>query len=305
VGGGPTGEQLEITRGTARAVITSVGASLRAYEVDGVPYVETFGADDAPPLGCGAVLVPWPNRVAGARWHHDGEQLDLEISEPARGNAIHGLVRREPWQVAEHTGNSVMLAIDVPVRPGWPFPFRTSITYELEDGGLTVTHGVHNAGQRDMPFGVGTHPYPRPGAVDVDSCELVLAAETVLPVDRDSLNPTGEPLEVVNTELDFRGGRPIRDVELDTAFGRCVPGEDGLVRHRITQDGHGVELWAQAKFSWVQVFTAAEFPGKGARAVAVEPMTCPPDALNSGVDLITLAPGETWLGTWGVRPLRG
>jgi aldose 1-epimerase len=38
--------------------------------------------------------------------------------------------------------------------------------------------------------------------------------------------------------------------------------------------------------------------------VAVEPMTCPPDALNSGTDLITLAPGESWTGSWGLRPIQ-
>jgi aldose 1-epimerase len=302
---GPNGEQLEITRGTARAVITSVGANLRAYTVDGVPYVETFGDDETPPLGCGAVLVPWPNRVAGARWHHDGEQLDLAVTEPARGHAIHGLVRHEPWTVADRADGSVTLTIDVGEQPGWPFPFRTNISYELGYGELVVTHGVQNTGERDMPFGVGTHPYPRPGNADVDTCELVLAADAVVPVDAASLIPTGDPLPVADTELDFRGGRPIRDVELDTAF-RCLPAEQGVVRHEIrTADGGGVRLWADENFPWVQVFTAAEFPGKGARAVAVEPMTCPPDALNSGVGLLTLAPGETWLGRWGITPLRG
>jgi aldose 1-epimerase len=32
-------------------------------------------------------------------------------------------------------------------------------------------------------------------------------------------------------------------------------------------------------------------------------MTCPPDALNSGTGLITLEPGETWQGSWGLRPI--
>ena len=51
------------------------------------------------------------------------------------------------------------------------------------------------------------------------------------------------------------------------------------------------------------MFTPSEFPGKGARAVAIEPMTCPPDALNSGVDLLWLSADETWTGRWGIRPL--
>jgi aldose 1-epimerase len=303
----PTGQQLEIANGDARAVVTEVGASLRSFEVAGVPYTETYGADEFPPLGAGCVLVPWPNRVDGATWSHAGVRRTLEVTEPARGNAIHGLVRREPWTVVEHGDGTVLLAVEVGEVQGWPFPFRTTIRYTLDEqdgiAGLTVTHTVHNTGNEEMPFGVGTHPYPRPGGIDVDDCSLTLAARTVLPVDPETMIPAGKPQSLEGTDLDFRGGRGLRGVELDTAFGDCEPGADGIIRHSVTgADGTGVELWAEACFGWVQVFTPADFPGKGARAVAVEPMTCPPDALNSGVDLITVAPGDTWTGRWGIRP---
>lgn len=298
----PTGVQLEIANGDMRAVVTEVGAGLRAFEVAGVPYVETFGADQVPPLGAGAVLVPWPNRVGGATWSYAGVRQQLEMTEPARGNAIHGLVRRESWTVAEHGDAAVLLAVEVGELQGWPFPFRTTVRYALEDGGLTVTHTVHNTGNEEMPFGVGTHPYPRPGNTGVDDCVLTLAAGTTLEVDPETMVPTGKPQPVAGTDLDFRAGRALRGVELDTAFGDCEPGADGLVRHSVTHDGGGVEVWAEDCFRWVQVFTP-EFPGKGARAVAIEPMTCPPDALNSGIDLITVAQGDAWTGRWGIRPL--
>ena len=301
----PTGEQLEIASGDARAVVTEVGASLRSFEVAGVPYVETFRADERPPLGAGAVLVPWPNRVGGATWSHAGVRQQLEVTEPARGNAIHGLVRHEAWTVAERSDAAITLAIELGDQQGWPFPFRTTIGYALDTEGLTVTHTVHNTGNEEMPFGVGAHPYPRPGGTDVDDCVLTLAARTVLPVDPETMIPTGKPQSLEGTDLDFRGGRALRGVELDTAFGDCEPGADGLVRHSVTCDGVGVEVCADACFTWVQVFTPPAYPGKGARAVAIEPMTCPPDALNSGTDLITVAPGDTWTGRWGIRPLHG
>ncbi len=308
----PIGEQLEIASGDGRArvVVTELGAALRSFEVDGVPYVETYRAEERSPLGAGAVLVPWPNRVGGAAWSHAGMRQELEMTEPARGNAIHGLVRRELWTVVEHGDDTVLLAVEVGELQGWPFPFRTTVRYTLDgdrdgdgDGyGLTVTHTVHNTGNEEMPFGVGTHPYPRPGNTDVDDCALTLAARTVLPVDPGTMIPTGKPQSLEGTDLDFRVGRQLRGVELDTAFGDCEPGADGIIRHSVTHDGGGVELWAEACFGWVQVFTPGEFPGKGARAVAIEPMTCPPDALNSGTDLITVEPGDTWTGRWGIRP---
>lgn len=295
-----TGE-LEISRGPASAVVNIVGAGLRAFEVDGMPYAETY--DDEPPMGAGAVLVPWPNRVAGATWAQDGERHTLEATESVRGNAIHGLVRNAKWSVVSHEDGAVKLAVEVDGAPGWPFPFRTTVSYELGDAGLTVTHTVENRGDRPMPFGVGTHPYPRPGRVDVDDCVLTLAARTVLPVDLESMIPNGDPIDVTGTDYDFREGRPLRDIELDTAFGGCEPGPDGLIRHSVRGGGAGVEVWAEPEFTWVQVFTTGEFPGKDTRAVAIEPMTCPPDALNSGVDLKWLEPGAGWAGRWGITPL--
>jgi aldose 1-epimerase len=293
---------LQIEHGTARAVITETGAGLRAYEVDGVPYSETFGYGETPPLGSGAVLIPWPNRTAGARWHHDGQLQELEVTEPARGNAIHGLVRRLQWTILEHGTSSVSMSVDITGQPGWPVPLRTTIAYALDDNGLTVTHGVHNLGSQPVPFGVGTHPYPRAGNNPTDSCTLELAATTVLPLDSETMTPCGPAIPVDGTPYDFRVARSLEGVSLDTPFGGCEPSSDGLVHHRLVGPSGGVELWADPDFRWVQAFTPSEFPGRG-RAVAIEPMTCPPDALNSGVDLITLEPGEAWAGRWGITPI--
>ncbi|WP_309111851.1 aldose 1-epimerase family protein [Saccharothrix sp.] len=288
---------LEIAHGAARAVIDPDGAGLKSFDVGGVPYVETY--DGEPPFGSGAVLVPWPNRTAGGRWTLDGVEQRLEITEPARGNAIHGLVRRAVWSVVEHTGS--LVSLEVPVAGfGWPVELRTTISYALDDNGLTVSHGVQNVGDARTPFGVGTHPFPRAGLSGTDETTMSLAATTVLPVDPDSLLPTG-PAEPVSGDYDFRVARLLDGVELDTAFGGCEP-VDGLVRHVLRGPGGGVEVWADPDFKWVQVFTTPEFPGRG-RAVAIEPMTCPPDALNSGVDLLWLEPGESWAGRWGLRPL--
>lgn len=301
----PTGEQLEIAQSGARAIVTTVGASLRAYEVEGVPYTETFGEDVEPPMAAGAVLVPWPNRVAGARWMLDGKPQDLEITEPERGNAIHGLVRHETWTVTEHTKSRVTLEVTVDAKPGWPFPFRTGITYELGLRGLNVTHTVHNLSDAVMPFGVGAHPYVRPGTRSMADCEITVPAPNLLAVDPVRKIPTGEQTDVRATDFDLRRGRLICDMpDIDHAFGRCKARSGGLIRHSITQGSSGVEVWTDRSFRWVQVYSTYDFPGAvGGFAIAIEPMTCPPDALNSGIDLIHLNPGASWAGRWGIVPL--
>ena len=299
----PTGEQFSISCGTARAVVTGIGAGLRSYQVDDVPYLESYADNTTPPLGAGILLAPWPNRVRDGRWQLDGEDQQLEITEPARDNAIHGLTRHDVWKVVEHRESLIALELDLTPQPGWPVPLRNTVSYALDDHGLTITHGVTNIGDRATPFGLGVHPYPRAGRLATDDCTLQLAASTVLPLDPERLLPTGPAEPVDGTEFDFRTPRSLRGVELDTPFGGCAPGADGLVHHELRGDGDGVDIWSDPDFSWVQVYLTDSFPGRG-RAVAVEPMTCPPDALNSGTDLITLQPGESWQGRWGLRPLR-
>ncbi|MDA3648211.1 aldose 1-epimerase family protein [Saccharopolyspora indica] len=298
-----TGRQFEIASGPARAVVTEVGAALRAFEVGGVPHVETYGADQLPPGGAGAVLVPWPNRVADGQWALDGEPQQLPLTEPARHNAIHGLLRHTAWSVVEHAESTVVLQAMVTAQPGWPVPLLTSVGYSVGPDGLTVTHTMENLGSRATPFGIGVHPYPRAGAADTDDCSLRLSAATLLPVDADRMVPVRPPRALQGDELDFRSGRPLAGLLLDTAFGGAAPapGEE-LVRHVLTgPDGHGVQLWADPVFKWVQVYTPDDFPGRG-RAIAIEPMTCPPNALNTGTDLLTLHPGETWIAHWGLAP---
>lgn len=293
----PTGEQFEIAAGDVAATVTEVGAGLRAFTADGLPYVETFPVDRRPPRGAGDVLVPWPNRTADGRWSWNGAVQQLALNEPAAGNAIHGLLQHTFYDVVERSADAITLGARVAPQPGWPVPLATQVRYAVAADGLTVTHTVLNIGTEAVPFGVGAHPYIRAGDAATDDCTLRLGASTALPLERGL--PSGPP-----RPGDFKTGHRLAGLELDHCFGGCVPAAgDTLVRHRLLgPDGGGVELWAEPDFRWVQVFTPADHPDRG-RAVAVEPMTCPPDALNSGTDLITLAPGESWTGSWGLRPL--
>jgi aldose 1-epimerase len=297
----PTGEQFEVASGDVRAVVTEVGAGLRSFEAGGRPYVETFDETVRPPRGSGTVLVPWPNRTARGRWTWNGEPQQLTLSEPAAGNAIHGLLRHTLYRPGERAADAITLHAVVAPQPGWPVPLDTSVRFAVGDTGLTVTHTVRNVGGEPVAFGIGAHPYLRAGGDATDDCVLTLAATSTLPLDGGL--PTG-PAVPVDGDLDFRDGRPLGGRELDHAFGGCVPAKgDTVVRHRLTGPTGAVELWADPDFGWVQVFTPDDHPGRG-RAVAVEPMTCPPDALNSGTGLLTIAPGETWAGSWGIRPLQ-
>ena len=76
---------------------------------------------------------------------------------------------------------------------------------------------------------------------------------------------------------------------------------DGRAVAEVRTAGGGARLWCDEAFGYLQAFTLDAFAGGGS-AVALEPMTCAPDAFNSGAGLIALEPGESWTGSWGITP---
>lgn len=296
----PTGLQHTITRGDSRATITEVAAALRELVVDGVAVTEPFPETSTPPFGDGIVLMPWPNRVEDGLWSLNGAPMQLDVTEPARHNALHGLLRFSPYSLVENTGTSVTLAATVFPQHGYPFQLRTSVRYELVDGGLAVQHTVENVSTAAAPVAIGTHPFLRIGDVPTEELTLTLHASTYVDVDA-RLNPTAE-LPVDGTRYDLREGAVIGTEFYDTAFGG-VQTHDGVSATLRAPDGREVHLVQDDNHPYVQVFTTPIFPKDGGLgiALAVEPMTAPPNAFNSGVGVRWVEPGETWTVGWGIR----
>ncbi|WP_157007828.1 aldose 1-epimerase family protein [Agromyces laixinhei] len=300
----PTGEQFELetttSSGDLHATITAVAAGIRTLSINGIDLVPPYSEDQTPPMGAGIVLVPWPNRIRDGRWSHDGVDHQLAISEPDRNNAIHGLLRYAEYKPIARERNSVTLSATVYPQLGFPYLLGTAVHYELDADGLRVTHYVENLGADPAPVAIGTHPYLKIGGVPTADLVLRLDAASHIEVD-DRLLPTGE-VPVDGTEWDFREGRRVGDVSLDDAFGE-IASEDGQVLHTLTApDGRSVSIWADTAFEYVQVYTTDRFPGEpGGVAVAVEPMTAPAEAFNSGRGLRWLDPGEEWQLSWGIR----
>ncbi|QAY73277.1 hypothetical protein ET445_07880 [Agromyces protaetiae] len=300
----PTGEQYVLETSTSsgelRATITGVAASLRTLSIDGVDLVPPYGEDQTPPSAAGIVLVPWPNRIRDGKWTHDGVEHRLAITEPKLDNAIHGLLRYTEYREVARERDSVTLGATIYPQLGYPFLLETGVHYELVADGLKVTHYIENLGGEPAPVAVGTHPFLKISGVPTEDLVLRLDAGSHIEVD-ERLLPTGE-VPVDGTEWDFREGRRVGDVSLDDAFGE-VAAVDGFVEHTLTApDGRQVAVWAEEEFDYVQVFTTREFPGEGGDvAIAIEPMTAPAEAFNSGRGLRWLDPGEQLRLTWGIR----
>ena len=304
--GSPTGEQWVIAHGHQEAVVTEVGATLREYTVSGHDVVQGFAPDEWSQAGRGQVLAPWPNRLGDGSYEWRGVRVQAALDEPKLGNAIHGLVRWLPWQLDAHAQNVVSLRCPIRPTPGYPWCLELSVEYRLRRDGLVVTTTALNAGAGAVPLGVGFHPYLSAGGGRVDTALLRLPARSRLVLDARSL-PTGEVQPVAGTELDFTVARSVGPVRLDTAFTDLQRDPDGRARAtlEVPSTGHGAELWADDRFRYLMCYTGDTIGDDRLRrtAVAIEPMTCPPDAFRSGRDLIVLEPGERWEGSWGLRPL--
>ncbi len=297
----PSGAQAEIKAGGYAAATTEVGGGLRTLTLDGRPLVAGYAETARCGAGRGQVLVPWPNRVADGRYTFDGHAEQLALSQPSEGHAIHGLTRWSNWLLVEHTADTATWGHRLHPQPGYPHALDLRVSYALAASqGLTVRLEARNVGASRAPFGAGFHPYLTAGSDLVDADVLTLPAATVLHTDGRSI-PDGEA-DVAAAGLDFRGGRPIGAVALDHGFGTLVPDPaDGRIRVTLAGRDRSATLWADAAFRWLQVFTGDGLgPEHARRALAVEPMTCPANALASGTDLLVLEPGEAFAASWGI-----
>jgi aldose 1-epimerase len=297
-----TGTQYEIEAGDYRATVTELGAGLRGLEHAGTTLVTSFDADQLPPHGAGELLSPWPNRIDGGRYSFDGTEYHLALSEPALGNAIHGLTRWASWTRVAHDDGEVTLRSLPHGVQGYPFAVQVDVTYRVDaETGLHVLVSATNKGSRRAPWGYGQHPYLTVATPTVDDCELTLPVDHWLPVDQ-RLIPSDEPQDVTGTEFDFRAGRKLGDLKLDTAFTGMHREPDGLAWVWLRTGGRRTGMWMDASCGWLQVFTSDGLePERRRAAMAVEPMTCPPNAFVSGHDLLVLEPRETVTVRWGIK----
>ena len=296
----PTAEQFTLSRGAARAEVGALAAVLRSLRIGDVDLTEPTPEDSLPSHGNGIVMAPWPNRVRGAVWQLDGAPQRLDVTDPQLGNAIHGLLRNTAYRERERADDAVTLGATIYPQHGWPFLLDTWVRYVLHDDGLTVTHGAENLGSARAPWAVGAHPYFRVGRAPVEQLTLTITGDRWVELD-DKLNPIGEHA-VEGGPYDLRGGRLVGELDLNTNFAGVTTGPEGSARLE-TPDGASVTVWQDESFGWLVAFTPRDFPGATGTglAVALEPMTAPADALNTGEGLRWLEPGERWEGSWGVR----
>jgi aldose 1-epimerase len=298
----PSGEQFEIALGEQRAGVVEVGAGLRSYSAAGRELLDGYEPDQMSRSGRGQLLIPWPNRVQHGSYEFDGQHHQLALNEPERQNAIHGLVRWVAWTAVEREPHRVVLEHLLPPAPGYPFTLALRVEYALLESGLRVRTSATNVGERACPYGCGAHPYLRAGPATVDEVVLQVPASSMVRSDENGIPVAVDPVD--GTEYDFRRPRAIGGAVIDHAFTDLQRDEDGIARVHL-RDAEGMSrlsLWVDAGYPYLMVFTGDPLPDVNRRSLAVEPMSCPPNALRTGEALVRLEPGQTVTSDWGITP---
>jgi aldose 1-epimerase len=227
-------------------------------------------------------LVPYSNRIGGARLSFNGEEFALAPNFAPEPHAIHGVGWRRAWTVARQAQAQLQLALDHEPDADWPFRFEARQALSLGEGRMTAALALKNTDARAMPAGLGFHPFfPL-----VPGLALETEWKGAWRTGSDKL-PTGwEPLPA---EADFRRARPIGDWTVD----RCFTGWSRLAR--LDYPGRRVEISASAALDRMVCYV----PGGGRDFLALEPVSHVNNAFAlaargvSDTGMRVLAPGES------------
>lgn len=298
----PSGRQHVIRNGEQEATIVEVGGGIRCYRSGDRDVLHDYPLEAMCDGAHGAPLIPWPNRLGDGRYRFDGTEYQVALNEPDKNNAIHGFLRWRPWQPTSRSKDHIVMAATLYPLEGYPFRLDVQIDYRLDETGLSVTTTATNNGEQTCPYGNGQHPYLSPGSGVIDDCTLRLAAHTRILTDPERQLPVGTE-EVAATAFDFRNGRRIGDLHVDHAFTDLDRDGDGRAWVSLTgADGRTAEVWVDEAYPVIELYTADTLaPPRRRRGLGTEPMTCPPNAFQTGQGVIRLEPGQTARSAWGAR----
>lgn len=298
--------------GSQRAVVSTLGASLRRYFVVGpeegaeIDLLWGYQGDENKKAGQGDVLIPWPSRVKDGKYTFAGREHQLPKNDKEGPNAIHGFMRDRIWGLEPLKKGCVRFNSSIKsgeyADKGYPFDLEASITYRLDRFGLTCEFTLLNCGTQSAPAGVGFHPYFTVGTSKIDEAKAKIPAARYL--EFDNLIPTGKILTTEGSALDFRQLKRIGETRFNHCFTDLIRDANGLAWAQLSHPEleFTLKVWMDEAFPYLVVYSGEAIPEPDRRAsLAIEPMTCATDAFNHpDWGLLQLEPGQRASGRWGV-----
>ncbi len=287
--------------GSYLEILSGLGAAINDLKVKNskdqlVSVVAGYRSDDEIRNGhhskfAGSKLSPFPNRLAAGKFTFEGTEHQLYINEIELNNNLHALLHNRPFDVVSSSADdkSAVLVLKHAyqgVEKGFPFPYdiEISVAYTLQE--TTISTKVTNTGDTNMPIGDGWHPYFIFEDISKVSLKMGQATRVSSLVGNEEGNVHG-----------YESGRLIGEGQLDDCF--LVQGDRFEVGLEDAEAGVSITTWqesATGQYRYLQVYTP---PNR--KEIAVEPVSCPPNAFNTGKGLVVLAPGESTEMKIGIR----
>jgi aldose 1-epimerase len=239
----------------------------------------------------GIKMLPFPNRIKQGKYSFEGQDYKLTINKPNEQNAIHGLLTKALFDVAfidcnEHRALTTLKYEYNQESNGYPFNFLVELTYILSGDGIQIETIIKNTGNQNMPIGDGWHPYFCINKQDLNKMYLQIPSKKYLEVNENMI-PTGEMIK----DKTFKKLSLIGDTTLDHCFILETIEENAETILVDLESQTKLVVWqstGEGKYNYLQLYTPNE-----RNSIAMEPMTCAPDAFNNKMGLTILKPSET------------
>jgi len=272
-----------------------LGASLRHRGAELLRRVEDLDAAAAKGSTAGIPLLhPWANRLDGLRYRVAGREVTLDPGSPLlhlddRGLPMHGVPwSRLEWDVTASSRDRIAARLDWTL-PGllaiFPYPHRIELDAALSPDALTLATTLVAGADGPVPAAFGFHPYFGIPGVPRSAWRLTLPPMRRLALDGRGI-PTGG--EVPFAAWDSLLG----EQTFDDGFALLA----GSPKFALGGGGRRIVVEPLSGFTHAQVFAP---PGKD--FVALEPMTAPTNALESGRGLRLVGAGDALRAVFRVR----
>lgn len=282
--------------------------------LDGGP--EDFYGSKAFTMG-GAIMAPYANRIRG-KFIESERALEATIigktvrlpsnwsgTKPGAEKCTnHGLILDQSFgkvvmgaSAGEATVTGTLDAGDF--RGHWLSTTQLDFSAELNADSFSFSVVATNTGSEPAPIGIGWHPYFEMPSGDRRQAKLyVPARRRVIVNNYDDVFPTGELVEIADTEYDFSapGGAPLVDLFLDDCFVDLQRNAAGEAVSEIIDPAanYGLRITTASK----EVTAIVVYAPVEKSFIAVEPQFNYADPFGDvwkGADtgMVTLQPGES------------
>lgn len=248
----------------------------------------------------GAKLFPFPNRINNGKYTWADKKYQLPINFPSQNHAIHGLVQEKQFRIVDKKTAKDEATVWVELNsdgniPGYPFKYKLNIIFSLSrfDGIICQTI-AKNTDKVNIPIGDGWHPYFQTGT-KINNLYLKLPADKVVKQNKKMI-PTGKTVSFDK----FTRLAKIGNHTFDTCY-KIKQSDKNRVNIELYDPKQNLKLivWQETgknKYNYFQVYTP---PLRN--CIALEPMTCTPDAFNNKRGLVILKPKEKYSASFGVK----